>query len=147
MFSGMNVLFNMLVVNNWTTQSSGLECATGSKWLVRLYLLAFNILGVVVISNIVTSFVINAFFQQLATIGKGEMDEHIGGEAIISGKKALFDASKITGTKTGLRETNFFAQMIPKHRDVELDEREALHRLFSSASEGSGVQDSVRNTA
>jgi len=131
MFSGVNVLFNMLVVNNWTTQSTGLECATGSKWLVRIYFLAYNLLGVIGISNVITSFVINAYFQQLVTIQMEETDEHIDGEAVITGKKAMFDASVITGTKTGLRMSNYIARIQPKYKDVELDEREALRHLFS----------------
>lgn len=134
--SGMNVLFNMLVVNNWTTQSTGLECATGKRWLVRIYFLTFNLLGVVVISNIVTSFIINAFFQQLVAINNQETDELIDGEAVITGKKAVFDASEITGTKTGLRMTDYFARITTKPTDAELNEREVLHRLFSSGSEG-----------
>ena len=135
MFSGMNVLFNWLVINNWTTQASGMEHATGSKWFVRLYFFAFYLLGVIGISNVITSFVINAFFQQLQTIESRQgQEEEIEGEALIRGSRAVFDASLVTGTETGLRNTVFFARLRPRHTDVELDERAELKKLFSRAS-------------
>ncbi|KAL7534858.1 LOW QUALITY PROTEIN: hypothetical protein ACHAXR_006128 [Thalassiosira sp. AJA248-18] len=139
MFSGMNVLFNWLVVNNWTTETSGLETATGNKWLVRLFFFSFYLLGVIGISNVITSFVINAFFQQMATIEHRQgPEEHIEGEATIRGSHAVFDPSNITGTETGLGHSVYFARIKPKHRDVELDEREALKRLFSRTSSSGG---------
>lgn len=132
LFSGMNVLFNMLVVNNWTTQSSGLECATGDKWKVRLYMFSFHLLGVVGLSNVITSFIINAFFQQLATVSsRQEPDENADGEAVIRGKEALFDPSTITGTNTGIRKSAYFARITPNYMDIELDERDVLRGLFS----------------
>jgi hypothetical protein len=65
MFSGMNVLFNLLVINNWTECEVGYEAVTQSKW-VRLYFLGFHILGVVLVNNLVTAFIITSFLQQLA---------------------------------------------------------------------------------
>ena len=79
MFSGLNVLFNWLVVNNWTTQTEGMEYATENKWLVRLFFLCFYILGVIGISNVITSFVINAFFHQL---GKTLEDSQLSNDNI-----------------------------------------------------------------
>lgn len=82
MFSGLNVLFNWLVVNNWTTQTEGMEYAvslTTNKWLVRLFFLCFYILGVIGISNVITSFVINAFFRQL---GKTLEDSQLSNDNI-----------------------------------------------------------------
>lgn len=79
MFSGLNVLFNWLVVNNWTTQTQGMEAAYEKKWLVRLFFLCFYILGVIGISNVITSFVINAFFRQL---GKTLEDSQLSNDNI-----------------------------------------------------------------
>ena len=64
MISGMNVLFNLLVVNNWTECEIGFEYVTGGKW-VRWFFFTFHMVGVVVINNVVIAFIINAFFQQL----------------------------------------------------------------------------------
>eukprot|EP00584_Thalassiosira_punctigera_P014654 CAMPEP_0172548632 /NCGR_PEP_ID=MMETSP1067-20121228/17872_1 /TAXON_ID=265564 ORGANISM="Thalassiosira punctigera, Strain Tpunct2005C2" /NCGR_SAMPLE_ID=MMETSP1067 /ASSEMBLY_ACC=CAM_ASM_000444 /LENGTH=816 /DNA_ID=CAMNT_0013335873 /DNA_START=47 /DNA_END=2497 /DNA_ORIENTATION=+ len=135
MFSGMNVLFNMLVVNNWPNQASGLECATGNKLLVRLFFASFYLLGVTGIGNVITSFIINAFFQQMNTIEHRQgPDEKVEGEAVISGAQAVFDTTSITGTSTGLQHITYVARISSRHRDVEVDERAALRQLFSGPS-------------
>lgn len=127
-----------IVVNNWTTQTTGLEHATGDKWLVRLFFFSFYVLGVIGISNVITSFIINAFFQQLATVEHMQgPEETIEGEATIGGGRglrAVFDPSTITGTKTGLTGSVYFARIKAANMDVELDEREALRKLFSRSS-------------
>lgn len=144
MSSGMNVLFNWLVVNNWTTMTSGMEHAisgmghvTESKWLVRLFFFSFYLLGVIGIGNVITSFIINAFFQKVQTIEDRQGPDEVvkGGEATIRGSRAVFTAAQITGTDTGVRDTVFFAHIKPKHMDVELDERSALKRLFSGKAD------------
>lgn len=148
MFSGMNVLFNWLVVNNWTTMTSGLENASGNKWLTRLFFLSFYLLGVIGISNVITSFIINAFFQQLETIENlQKADEEIEGEAVLSGSRAFFSPSMITGTDTGLGSNGsvYFARIKPKHRDVELDERETLKQLFSRSTSSTNENSSENN--
>jgi len=138
MFSGMNVLFNMLVVNNWTTQASGFEHATGNKLMVRLFFMTFHLLGVTVISNVITSCIINAFFQQQKKIHNRQRREtKVEGEAVLHGGQAVFDTSNITGTATGLDGSVYYARIKSKHHDVELDEREALRGLFSKTSNSS----------
>jgi len=62
MLSGMNVLFNLLVVNNWTNCIEGFEATTGGK-AVRLFFLFFHLICVTGISNVITSVVINSFFS------------------------------------------------------------------------------------
>jgi two pore calcium channel protein len=132
MMSGMNVLFNLLVINNWTNCEIGFEAVTGGKW-VRLYFLAFYIFGVILIDNLVIAFIINAFFQQLATLQTRLGSEVVEGEAIIHGEGAHFDASKITGTDTGITG-GYIARIRARHADVEIDEREGLRRLFTQQS-------------
>ncbi|KAL7471996.1 hypothetical protein ACHAXS_012301 [Conticribra weissflogii] len=137
MFSGMNVLFNLIVVNNWTECEIGFEYVTGKKYLVRLFFFCFHLIGVIGISNVVTSFIINAFFQQLKTIEQRKgWEEKIDGEAVINGSRAVFDASKVTGTETGVQGTQYYARIQPKHVDVELDERAALRSLFTRTQSG-----------
>ena len=100
MMSGMNVLFNLLVVNNWTECEIGFEAVTGGKW-VRFFFLGFHVLGVILVNNLVIAFIINEFFQQLATVNSLTGVEEVKGEAIIKGEHdrlgAKFDASSITG--------------------------------------------------
>lgn len=124
-----------------------MEHATGNKWLVRLFFFLFYLLGVIGISNVITSFIINAFFQQLQTIEKRQAEEEeIEGEALIRGSHAIFDSSLITGTNTGIRDTAFFARIKPKHMDVELDERDLLKQLFSRTSTSSTGSTNYKST-
>lgn len=93
----MNVLFNLLVVNNWTECEIGFEYVTGGK-SVRFFFFFFHLLGVIVINNVVIAFIINAFFQQLKTIAdRTGWEEQVEGEATIKGARAMFRASTITG--------------------------------------------------
>lgn len=134
MFSGMNVLFNLLVVNNWTECEIGFEKTSGDKWLVRCFFFSYHILAVIGIGNVVTSFIINAFFQQMKTVEQRKgWEETIDGEAVIKGSVALFDASDITGTQTGVNN-KYIARIRPQHLDVETDERAALRELFTRSS-------------
>lgn len=138
MMSSMNVLFNLLVVNNWTICEEGFEAVTGGKW-VRLFFFSFHVLGVILVNNLVIAFILNAVFQQLETLNKRKGVEVVDGEAIIEGERAIFDASEITGTATGATG-GYIARIRSLHADVEIDEREGLRRLFSrqgsSDSEG-----------
>ena len=128
----MNVLFNLLVINNFQNQEIGLEAVTGNRW-VRLYFVLFHIFGVVLVNNLVIAFIINAFFQQLATVNSRKQVVNIEGEATIRGEQASFDASSITGTKTGA-SGQYFARIRAVHKDIELDEREELQQLFTRNS-------------
>lgn len=131
MFSGMNVLFNLLVVNNWTEFEIGLEYTTGSKQ-VRFFFVIFHLFGVIVISNVVTSFIINAYFQQMETVVQRlGWEEDVEG-AVIKGQHGVFDATTITGTKTGIPTSSvYIARIAPRHMDIEIDERAALRNLFT----------------
>ena len=96
MFSGMNVLFNLLVVNNWTECEIGFEYVTGEKW-VRIFFFSFHLIGVIVISNVVTSFIINAYFQQMKTlVQRLGWEEIIENEALLKGARGIFDATTST---------------------------------------------------
>ncbi|CAJ1945081.1 unnamed protein product [Cylindrotheca closterium] len=64
MMSAMNVMFNLIVVNNWTTCEGGYEAVTEGK-MVRLFFFSFHIVGVVLTNNIVMAFVINSFLSHL----------------------------------------------------------------------------------
>eukprot|EP00536_Pseudo-nitzschia_multiseries_P001386 jgi/Psemu1/181049/e_gw1.18.17.1 len=141
MFSGMNVLFNLLVVNNWTECEIGFEFVTGAKW-VRFFFFSFHLAGVVVISNVVTSFIINAYFQQMETIAHRREQEKIDGEAILKGSQAVFDATHVTGTLTGAKNVHF-VRINPRHMDVEIDERAVLRQLFTRRSTPSTEEEST----
>lgn len=108
----------------------GFEYVTGTKW-VRIYFFCFHLGGVIIISNVVTSFIINAYFQQLKTIVQRlGREENVDGEAMLTGNRGVFDASTVTGTRTGV-DSIYIARINPRHNDIEVDERSALRHLFT----------------
>ena len=139
MISGLNVLFNLLVVNNWTNCEIGFEAVTDGK-MVRFFFLGFHILGVILVNNLVIAFIVNAFLQELETIyprvkedSYRHGEEISKGEAILRGEQVIFDASEVTGTETGAKG-EYIARIQAIHRDVRIDEREGLRKLFSPQS-------------
>jgi two pore calcium channel protein len=151
MLSGLNVLFICGVVNNWTNCEIGFEAVTGGK-MVRFFFLGFHILGVTLANNLVIAFIINAFLQELETIypcSKEDSHKHgeeiLKGEAMLSGEQVMFDASEVTGTKTGAKG-GCIARIHPSHRDVKINEREGLRKLFTLQS-GYGADKKGHKTA
>ena len=135
MIGGMNVLFNLLVVNNWFVCEEGYEAVTQAKW-VRLFFLSFHVVGVIVVNNLVIAFIINNFLQQMAhskhesTVGT----EHIGHAVHIGEDSAVFDASKVTGTVTHV-QGDYIAKFRLSSSDVdhEYRDRERFRTLFTQS--------------
>jgi hypothetical protein len=132
----LQVLFNLLVVNNWFVCEEGFEAVTEAKW-VRFFFLCFHIVGVILANNLVIAFIISNFMQQLAIMR--EENEVVEG-AVIENGKAMFDASTVTGTKTSLSGT-YIARL---RRDKYGDDNIRLRSLFSR---GSSVVDKNNNDA
>ena len=133
----IQVLFNLLVVNNWTNFEVGLEAVTQSRW-VRFFFLAFHLAGVVLVNNLVIAFIISKFLEQLPIALEKTEDEVVGdGEAVIRSRRAIFDASEVTGTKTSLRG-GYRARIIrPANSDLDgRREEERLRSLFTKTSSG-----------
>ena len=132
MFSGMNVLFNLLVVNNWTECLQGFEFTTGGK-TVRFFFFLFHLICVTIISNVITSVVINSFFQQLAVIEQRYGSEERVEDTSIRGSRAFFAASMLTGTSTGVQGV-YSAHVKAVNFDVDVDERKVMRRVFGRAN-------------
>lgn len=128
--SAFNVLFNLLVVNNWTECEIGFEVVTKAKW-VRFFFFAFHFWGVILVNNLVIAFFINAFLQQGEILNRRKTQLTVEGEAIIHGREASFDASEVTGTRTNLTGA-FIARIRTNH--AEEDEQDRLRRLFTQTS-------------
>ena len=64
MMSGMNVLFNLLLVNNWPEEADGILAVTQSKYS-RYYFLAFHVTAVVIVGNIVIASIIDNFLGKV----------------------------------------------------------------------------------
>ena len=133
MIGGMNVLFNLLVVNNWFVCEEGYEAVTQGKW-VRLFFFSFHVIGVILVNNLVIAFIINKFLQQMALL-KQESTlgvEHIGPSVRIGTDRAVFDASNVTGTVTN-KHGDYIARFRQSSSDLDDDQRdrERLRTLFS----------------
>mmetsp|Transcript_23342 Transcript_23342/g.64916 ORF Transcript_23342/g.64916 Transcript_23342/m.64916 type:complete len:229 (+) Transcript_23342:1012-1698(+) len=129
MISGMNVLFNLLVVNNWTECEIGFEATTGSKW-VRLFFIAFHVFGVIMVNNLVIAFIINEFLTHRAIYRETTSRETLeNNEAVLYRRVAEFDGSTVTGTTTHL-SGKYYARLA--HSDsIEGRDHERLRKLFT----------------
>jgi two pore calcium channel protein len=143
MLSGLNVLFNLLVVNNWTECADGFEAVTQSKY-TRLFFLAFHIFGVVLVNNLVIAFIVNSFIEQWDKQQERDTREEIEGEAAIEGRRALFDAEYVTGTKTGLAATMFIAR-IGRRSHNRQTQQALLKNMFTRTESTSESDQSERH--
>ncbi|GMI24171.1 hypothetical protein TeGR_g5483 [Tetraparma gracilis] len=100
MLGSFVVLFELLVVNNWTVTCDGYEIVTGSK-LVRLFFASFHIVGVLIINNLVISFIVDSFsteYEAEISSRKGEGAGGVGGDS----KVHQFDAAALgSGSVSG----------------------------------------------
>jgi hypothetical protein len=137
-FLYFEVLFNLLVVNNWTECEIGFEVVTQARW-VRCFFILFHILGVVLINNLVIAVVINSFMEHLSYLkaNEGKPDEVVGnGEAVLRQEKAIFDATQITGTQTFL--SGVFVAKLKRHINSDFSSNNSgtdkLRKLFTQTS-------------
>jgi two pore calcium channel protein len=131
MFSAMNVLFNLLVINNWTECQDGFEAVTQHRYN-RLFFVAFHIVGVILVNNLVLAFIINAFINQW-DYRQEELKTHIvKGEAVIIGRHALFDAQQVTGTDTQLKG-QYMAKIGRRTLFDEQHQQRVLRSMFTSS--------------
>jgi two pore calcium channel protein len=146
MLSGMNVLFNLLVVNNWFVIEDGFEATTEGRW-VRLYFFSFHILGVILVNNLVIAFIINNFLEQLAGQRERAEEEIIveGSDAVIRDRRAiLMDASQITGTRTSLTG-KYIARLGHAHSDIvdENHHHDRLRAMFTQSNSSSQMENEL----
>jgi hypothetical protein len=133
MFWYLQVLFNLLVVNNWTECEIGYEKVTQSK-LVRLFFLGFHIFGVILVNNLVIAFVITSFLEQLTFFREADEQEVVGdGEAVIHHRRAIFEASQVTGTSTNL-SGDYIARLRHNINFDNCRDKERLRLLFTQTS-------------
>lgn len=66
MASGMVLLFELLVVNNWHILMDGFVIVT--NWNTHFFFIAFYVVGVLVMLNVVVAFILEAFHMQWAKL-------------------------------------------------------------------------------
>jgi len=128
LFSGMNVLFNLLVVNNWPEQSSGIIAVTQSHW-TRFFFIFFHIAGVVIVSNLFIATLIDSFMDEWKKEHPDQDNSMEIVDAEFTDAGALFDASEITGTKTNL-SGRYVAKMKTSRGRTREAQRQNMQHLF-----------------
>jgi len=128
MLSGMNVLFNLLVVNNWPEEADGILAVSGTR-LSRYFFVVFHIFGVIIVNNVVVAYVVDAFMSEFekSKNSSKEMKRVVSKRHIT---QSVFDAREISGTKTSLK-----GQFVVKMKSVGKKQarRESLFRaIFDS---------------
>jgi two pore calcium channel protein len=149
--SALNVLFNLLVINNWPEQSSGVIAATQSLW-TRYYFLLFHICGVVIVSNLLVATLIDSFMDEWqkkqhqnnnnSTTDDSDNTHEAADAEFTQGNEALFEASEVTGTKTTL-SGRYVAKISNKSGHTTEERRHNLHKLFTKTSSDI-ISDSLR---
>ena len=100
MSSGIILLFEALVVNNWFEFADGFAAVTSGAY-AHWFFVAYYVFSVIIVFNVVTSIVLDVFLAQYTTNGERQALT-VDGEAVIIEDRARFDATSITGTATGL---------------------------------------------
>jgi len=96
--SGFVTLFELIVVNNWFVIADGFCSVSQLHGYARIYFSAFYLFRVAICFQIVTAFVLDTFQREYRPSGVKVKNA----EAVITDEYAEFDATTITGTKTGL---------------------------------------------
>lgn len=146
MVSGMNVCFNLLVINNWTDMADGILAVSKTAWS-RLYFLAFYIVAVVVVNNCVVALIIDSFMEewnhvqlrrkkptyssnQQCSTNANEFRQNLDlSEAIIRTHQAEFNATEITGTKTNL--SGWYIAYLRTREYAHRKRKQILTQLFT----------------
>jgi hypothetical protein len=129
--SGMVVCFELIMVNNWMVFSDGFALVT-SKW-ARWFFVAFYIVGVLIMLNIVVAFVLDAFMAQYEDAQRAEEERRRAGvdddddKFTIGFKKA----SKAAGSATkAASEFKIDLDLVPEEQRAAI--RQRLTRAGSS---------------
>jgi two pore calcium channel protein, plant len=144
MSGGMNVLFNLLVINNWQVCSDGFEAVAGTLY-TRFFFLSFHILGVIMVNNLVLAFIINSFIKEWDMFHEITHKEEVQGEAIIQDRKAVFDATQVTGSTTGL--SGRYVARIEGGQLASERQQTILKYMFTSTSKSSSLMQSKDSSA
>ncbi|GMH87273.1 hypothetical protein TL16_g10804 [Triparma laevis f. inornata] len=100
--SSFVTLFELMVVNNWIVICDGFTAVTSEY--ARFYFVAFHVVGVCVVNNLVVSVILDCFMAEFEhrkerkNMGRSSFTEEEG--VRIEENTAVFDATSITGTST-----------------------------------------------
>lgn len=135
--SSLLLLFDLLVVNQWHVFADTYSSLAGSR-LVRLYFVSFHLLCVLIVLNIFTAFVLEAFALEFASALQGEPDEHHLRRRIARMlRTGGSDCGSETAIKADAGEPNLgyeADQLDADHENVQWIRADQLHTLACQAS-------------
>ena len=147
MVGAMNVLFNLLVENNWTECYAGFSALANNQG-PKAYFLAFYLVGVILVKNLVIAFVINAFIKEWNLRQLESQTQVQAGTALIRGHVAELDAENVTGTSTNI-SGRYRARIKRRKYRNETDTQILTDLLTQSSRDSSGhfhTRDSLADT-
>lgn len=131
--SSFITLFNLMVVNSWHMVADNYEVVVGSKF-TRLYFVSFHLICVLVLLNIFTAFVLEAFIlEYLNTSGFGESGEknsELKKKIAQLGLECQQSILNLVSASNGFQERNTNLTLNQLIGLNELDQLDADHDLY-----------------
>lgn len=131
-------LFELMVVNNWTITCDGFVAASESK-LTRVFFVLFHIVCVVIINNLVISFVVEAFMTEYNAVGARSnktKNKTTDRGVTVSRQQATFDATLIAGTQSGVK--GMYVARVGKRGVGNRRKSSFLMNIFASSPDRKG---------
>lgn len=122
LLSGYNVVFNLLVVNNWNEFESGIYAVTQTR-LCRYFFFFFYIVSVMIVNNLVIALVIDSFMDELDEIqNSDELLERKETKPMIVDSKAHPDKQEskryvvnlISSNRSGRQKRKLLTKLFPQ---------------------------------
>lgn len=108
LLGGINVCFNLLVINNWNEMESGIVAVSQSKF-PRLYFLGFYFFGVILVNNLVVALVIQYFIEEFET----SKQNRIEGVFLEGNRCLIFDSNDLNSK---IKFGKYIARLPPRYR-------------------------------
>jgi len=123
LLSGVNVCYNLLVINNWNVFESGIDAICETKYY-RFYFLTFYIFGVMIVNNLVIALIIDYFLEEVEKDGDAEDADALDDQANL-----VFDSDDMPTPKAFGR---YVATLKPDYHRTPLTKKTVLKKLFAS---------------
>lgn len=122
MLSGLNVCYNLLVINNWNVLESGIMAISDTKYY-RFYFLSFYVVGVMIVNNLVVALIIDYFLDELGTEEEEEKN------ALEAEANLVFDSDDMPTPK---QFGKYVARLNPEYRRTHGSKKKVLQKLFAA---------------
>ncbi len=123
LLSGVNVCYNLLVINNWNVFESGIDAVCETKYY-RFYFLTFYVFGVMIVNNLVIALIIDYFLEEVEKDGDADDADALDDQANL-----VFDSDDMPTPKAFGR---YVATLKPDYHRTPLTKKTVLKKLFAS---------------